>query len=317
MSKVQISKVNDRYLLEVKQWSPAERLVIDGVEHRDVKDGWLSSEPVSIAVRRVRTVTDGYRNKDSGDVLSVEIYDAQAGEWLSHRDSDWNWDDLDAEFSYRKFTAAHERMTHDEDYDEPCDVVRVDITGRTDNPHIAPLRMLQSEVPDCPLYKYTPNLVKMAEDVGRELGFERIEDKLWDTSAQPVGAVWSVPTHSHKDLEFMKIDGHYEYAKGDFQYPGLAVGTWEECEEKYNRHVAIIRRRFANALARSSRVRPESATLFALKKDADELSKAVARIKPMSKSHRDYTQAKTLVGSMVSTLQAAITSLATKGGSNG
>lgn len=280
--KVKVKNINGKYLIEAEGYGWGNCwLVIDGQDWKEVTQGWMDHEPVEICSRRLVDVHDGYRHKETGKLLTLDEWNSATAEWLTHRDSDYNWDDLDAEYAYRKFTSQYEYVKHSEPKDEPCDVVRVNLSGRTDHPYISPLRLLQEKTPDAPLYCYNCDLQRMVREVGKSLGFTEIDDE------RQRGRVFQIPSHS--GIRFMKINGKYCVADKEFNDVGsLHAASWDECEQRYNRTMERLRDKFLLAETDIEASRPSIVTLNAINSELVTLGEMFALVNPTKKSYRDF-----------------------------
>lgn len=225
-------KLNDSYLLKHSGYG-SNIIEVDGKRFLDFKEGWLAEKPNTIVL-----ISKGRRIKEYGS-LSAEEYE-KALEGITPEKKDCGGNPIftpEERYAYDKFHEAYPPTY--EDYEEQSipAIVEYDITGNLSNEYIVPLRLIgQEPVKDNNvMYRYYPNIYKMAQEVAKQFGFEEVEDTFRDNTK---GMKWSVPNHSKDTLEYMKLNTHY--AKHKVARNGLMYGTYDECLSAYQAQIESI-----------------------------------------------------------------------------
>jgi hypothetical protein len=242
--KVYLKKINKEYLVETENHYKVT-IEIDGKRFLDFKEGWISQKPKTIQIIKKETRVIFYGE------LTPEDYQVEIDKLIPSKDNyDYPvFDNLDQEYAYKKFQENHKAIY--EDYEEKIapEIIEWDITGRTDNEFIIPFRFIgKAEVKDNEtLYEYTPNPYKMAQEIAKKLKLKEIED------GKTNGMEWCVPDHSRDSLRFTNIAGNYANYES---LPGFhkTTGTWNECEEVYNKHYNAIKSMFEKEIKRLNSV---------------------------------------------------------------
>ena len=241
-----LKKINNSYLLEGGYGCD---FIIDGVLIKNLSNGWFDEKPKSIRQVIKKKEAVGY-----GD-LSKEEYEERIKEFKKCADGvdDFGvlyFEDIDVEYEYKKFLQSHPIKYEDVVEYKEVDIIEYDITGRNDNPYIIPYRYLGKSdyIKDGSiLYKYIPDAYAMAKEIASDLGLIEIED--YENKGNFEKLYWSVPTHSRKELMFVKINGEYlDYKRLPKFYE--MDGTWEECYNKYKEHCKAIKEMFLLGIAK-------------------------------------------------------------------
>jgi hypothetical protein len=232
MEELTLYKINGSYLLKGSGYN-SSIIEVDGKRYLDFKEGWLSEKPNTIA-----TIRKGSRITNYGSLSVEEYQEALKGVTPEKKNCDGNPIFTPEErFIYEKFRESYQPVY--EEYEEQLipTIIEYDVTGNLSNQYIVPLRLLGLEpVKDKNVvYRYSPNIYKMAQTVAKEYGFEEIEDKY---SENTKGMKWCVPDHSKGTLEYMKLNAHYAHKKVDSN--GITCGTYEECLGAYLKHINAI-----------------------------------------------------------------------------
>jgi hypothetical protein len=250
MRRVALYNINGSYMLDLGY---TDMVMIDGERYNVIDKAWLPNKPTEAYLLRTARRPSCY-----GELTPSE-YEIQSGNLRNGHvvyDSDGceKWDTLENEFSYRKFVNEHPVTMEEYEEREPIEFLEINISGRTDNKYIKPLRLLgkiQDAKEDECLYSYSPNAYEMAVEIGLELGITAIHDWQMDRQFPNDGKLYfSVPDHSKDDLEFMQINKKYVHHnfKRLTSFRGIAIGKWDECEKAYRDNCNAIRSVFQNAI---------------------------------------------------------------------
>lgn len=224
-------------------------LEIDGKFHlhgATNADCYLDKKPKKIRIVSEHSVPSHYVNATNARKrMSVERFDAEVARLREGFDGEY-WRSLDEEYAYKKFTAEWRRIDKKEKRYTDAEVIVYDITGRTENPHITPLRFLGKEPvkEGRVLYEYKPDLLAMLHDAAKKLKLVWVEDESsFKDGPKMLEGKWtySVPKHGINGLRYLKVGGQYVQDVFPQGVSGL-TGTWEECIGRYNDHMAFINR---------------------------------------------------------------------------
>lgn len=258
-----LKRINSAYLLISQDWR--ERWIeVDGREYKEFTEGWLTEKP-----KEIYTITTDTTPVSFGDLTPKEYHErCDELKSLGYDEEENSWRDLDREYTYRKFVQLHPAKYETRTIKTLVTPVEIDITGRTDNPYITPFRFLGNEAtPEVNQpYIYRPVPFEMAKTVASEFGLELVEESQG-------GRTWSVPEHSRKDLEFLRVGGNYsQYKKHLKGFPPL-TGTWEECEARFLEHMQNIRNLFAEEVAKmGTTLKSPAAVISALREIQSQLA---------------------------------------------
>lgn len=296
MKRIELYCINGKYL--IKADFSNNDFLIDGKRYLEVTSAWLPEKPKEAFV-----ISTDSRAVSYGD-LTPEQYNEKIKELRSHivsSDDDYEkWDSLESEFAYKKFCSEHPAKWENYEKREPIEFIEIEITGRDDNKYIRPYRLIGKwpvkKDKGC-LYAYFPTAYDMAVDLGLEYGIKDLDDSTMEHSFPKDGNLYfSVPNHSKKDLEFMKINGEFVHypLKHSRYFMGLSAGTWEECEAAYKRDCDVIRGIFEKAIA--ERNRKSLATVGDLVKTLNRLEEIIESIMPSKGSSRQKINALNVIG---------------------
>ena len=231
-----VKQINDSFLLETganSYW--AKDYVIDGVRHEKVHGSYVLAE----CPREIYHVCTKERVVSYGE-LSPEDYRLAEREILNGK-SDEDYLDFETEYKLKKFRAEHQAKFEQVEYSEPVEFEVHNITGNVSNPFIVPYRYLGKEPikEGKVLYRYTPNPWVMAKQIAEKYGFkEELESK-------PGTKTFCCPSHSTKDLRFLKISNKYVFYENSISTSSLD-GSYGECLERYERDWNRIDKEFSN-----------------------------------------------------------------------
>jgi hypothetical protein len=187
----------------------------------------------------------GHKNKESGEIISVEEYGAKAAELLSKREYDEDndsstWFTIEDKRNYEKYIATYEQVRETETrwQDFKLEYYPVSYSAYQE---IAPLWQI-GEPLDNPMCQYSPTPTKWFKEIADELGFQQI---LEDVSySDTKGFKYCFGRHS--DLQFVTMNGTYLYGSNsnDWKFFGV-TDTYENCIVRLNSDKKKIRDKIA------------------------------------------------------------------------
>jgi len=276
--KLYLYRINDSYLLAEGY---GKDYLIDGKLVKNFDKGWLPEKPKEIKLLEERERVVRY-----GD-LSPEEFERERKKLLKGNifsEGEFIFENLEDEYKYRKFLQEHPPIK--EQYTEyiDCEIVEYDITGRTDIEYIKPFRLIGKKPVSKEgkvLYQYTPEPYKMAQEIGKKLGFEEVTEEIYDLRRRTKGKKWAVPSHSRDNLRFLMINGNYtEYET--LKFHGV-IGSWEECYKQYEKDYKSIEKLFLRAL-KEIESKNQPIDKAAVLRFLEEIKRGIRRIKARAQS---------------------------------
>lgn len=155
--------------------------LVDGVEYKE--DSWQGREvvvkdPANIYIKIVKNLEKHYVNKE-GEILSLEDYKVRykeiVGKATWESGGDYEFDDLDDEFAYKKFIREWKLIYEEVVSWELVGTEEYFITLTTDNPYIKSMFTTEACTSDaCLLYTYDRNraTLNIVEECFKSLGME-------------------------------------------------------------------------------------------------------------------------------------------------
>lgn len=255
MLKINVYKVNDKYLMKLDGYGTIPKIKINGIIHEDFKEGYTNKKPLQVYnIVSMREISH-YINSDSTNhkVMTKEARDKEYEELLkkcksNDDDDDYLWETLEDEYNYRKFIKMWTPVFKESIVNEKVKLVYHDISGNHSNKYITAYRFLGSikTKDEETLYQYNPNPYELAQSIAGELGFKEVDDRAYGKETK--GMKWSVPDHSKSKLQFLKVNGEYTDYKSLGDFHGVVVGTFKECEDVYKSQEQKIRNLFTKEL---------------------------------------------------------------------
>lgn len=181
----------------------------------------------------------GYKNKESGKIISVEEYNVKTAELLSKREFDEDspiWFTIEDKCNYEKYVSEYEQVKEQEFrwQDFPLEYYSISYSAY---PEIIPLWQI-GEPLDNPMCKYNPTPQKWFKEIADELGFQQL---LGDANyAETKGSKYCFGKHG--DLQFVTMNGTYLYgtSSDDWKFFGL-TDTYDNCVARLNSDKKRIR----------------------------------------------------------------------------
>jgi hypothetical protein len=187
----------------------------------------------------------GYKNKETGQIVSIEEFLSKTTELLSKREFDedndsYTWFTLEDKYNYEKYTAAYEQVRETETrwQDFKLEYYPVSYSAYQE---IVPLWQI-GEPLDNPMCKYNPTPQKWFKEIADELGFQQMLGNV--NYSQTTGFKYSLGKHN--DLKFVTMNGTYLYGSNsnDWEFFGV-TDTYENCVVRLNSDKKKIRDKIA------------------------------------------------------------------------
>jgi hypothetical protein len=183
----------------------------------------------------------GYKNKESGEIISVEEYGAKAAELLSKREYDEDndsstWFTIEDKRNYEKYIATYEQVRETETrwQDFKLEYYPISYSAYQE---IVPLWQI-GEPLDNPMCQYSPTPTKWFKEIADELGFQQIGGDA--NYSETKGFKYRLGKHN--DLQFVTMNGTYLYgsSSNDWKFFGV-TDTYENCIVRLNSDKKKIR----------------------------------------------------------------------------
>lgn len=233
-----VKQINETYLIDLPGYWYKD-IVIDGVRHNNVKGEYiLENKPEKIQYVTKHTVTVSY------GALTPSEYDFRCNAILKGDDEDSL--DIEREYQLKRLRADNPPVTEEVERLNDFDLIFYNITGDISNPYITPFRYLGKNPIDKNkiLYRYTPNLYKLAATVAERFDFTGLDAKPFRQEPDSTGRFWTCPDHCRDNLRFMKINGKYKFYDQRIQ-TYVFDGSYEECLARYKKDLKSIEDAFA------------------------------------------------------------------------
>lgn len=226
MKELKVIKVAGQYVLKAPSAGWNSWYEIDGVRFKDSQDVVFQEPPEYAWKFTTNSKLTNYKKED-GSFLSIDEYKEQVANLTKDCacSDEPTFESLEQEYVYKKFIQSYTAVYVEEVTKAP---VRLDFQeyGDSRNPYIVSLRFLGQDISKC-LYQYVSNPQKMTREIGRELGFDEIEDNTWNDKTK--GFKFSIPSHSFR---YLKVNGCY-VLDDNFKLSNISAGTLQECETAY------------------------------------------------------------------------------------
>lgn len=254
----------------------------------------FSNKPVTVEKITHRQVQVGVTR--NGEAIDWEEYQAVLSELMKEFDSDaCVYSSIDAEYAVKKHREGIAPIMERETTVVPYSISIVPLAVDSDvPPYCAPARLMDMPTTGkaATLWHYKANKLKLVEAEGQSFGvvFKGVDDSGWGPSPKLEWNEWNVPSHSAKDLKFLKLGENFT------DYDTLlgiksCTGTIDECRDAHKHNVELIRRFWAHEVSKLSRTKldtKQAGELYALATSAQKSLRTVA----VGKKHESaYNQA--------------------------
>lgn len=224
----------------------------------------------------------------NGVTVSSEAHRSRLNSLLEKYNDEYDrWDSLEDEFEYRKYLDSVEIQYEDVTTTEDIEFVikTIDVTLDVP-PYCVPMRLVNAPetIKEFSLWRYSPRRLDMAVEIGGQYDFNfiGIDEKTNNGSRQ-----WTLPYHSAKDLQFIKIGASYA------DYKPLAgiksvIGTIEECIAAHENNLKLLHEFWSHEDCKVSPVVLGKHTVGEITKKLDVIQSMLERVTPKQSSRSDY-----------------------------
>lgn len=258
---IDVYKLKDSYLIldtHEELWINREIAIKGGYQLSWVQ---FQIHPESIESKTTRRVAVG--STKNGEPIDIELHKQVADE-IKIRGG-WNdddeypkWNSLEDEYAFKKHMEGVECVyeIQTEWKSKEFRIISLDIDGELP-PYTTPVRIATQSLDKLKvdLFTYVPNRLELLTRIGSEYGFEFVgAAEPFKNDFAATALQWFLPSHSIKELKFIKIGGSYaDYEK--LSGVRQCLGTIEECAQRHQLNVALIREFWeTEKLKRSSKI---------------------------------------------------------------
>lgn len=223
--------------------------------------GMSVDEANAITATRSFSFKEGYKHRETGDIISIELYEETRQSIMAingvtlNRDEDddavYDYPNLDAEFAIRKFLATWKEHYVERTEDVPVELDWRTVALNTGNEYITSEYTLKTNCnfDDCAIYVYDQQKAK--------------RDKY-----DALCAEYKIGTDPGPSFEFNKVYGQYAFTKQDWSRK--VRGTLDDMLKSYQFDMALVEKCFKVAKAKHDRdkgIAPAEATALLEKLD--------------------------------------------------
>lgn len=246
-------------------------------------------------VQRIKRIKVESSIVANGVAVSAEEHRSRLNSLLERYNDEYDrWDSLEDEFEYRKYHDSVEIQYEDVTTTEDIEFVikTIDVTLDVP-PYCVPMRLVNAPetIKEFSLWRYSPRRLDMAVEIGAQYDFNYIgiDEKTNSGSRQ-----WTLPSHSAKDLQFIKIGNSYADYKPLSRIKAV-VGTLEECIAAHENNLKLLHEFWSHEDCKVSPVVLGKNTVGVITSKLDVIQSMLERVSPKQSSRSDYSNTIRLV----------------------
>jgi len=243
---------------------------------------------------------------ETGETLSVLDYISERNGRAELQDEDGYWPTVDDEYAYKKFVATWnpEYETNTIRTDVPFEVIILDYKEKDLPPYTNPLRLAGAKVgtTNFALFQYSPKVFELCKEIGAKYGFTYVGE-----SGKAEGHYWTIPSHSIKDLRFIKVNEAYaNYEIIELKY--CNAGTIKECKAIHDANVANLEKFWKEELAKLNKIQINVLTAVNVLGKVRAIKTKMHALDVKNKSYNDWSNLQETCTKLIQELEAVVQS---------
>jgi hypothetical protein len=203
----------------------------------------LHALPIKVTKKKATSTITHYVNSDR-IIISVNDYNKKLKELMAkgyEGNDDYEFDNLDDEYAYKKFVKTWEVQYEHKEIDE---IVPFNVNGLiySEYKEIIPLYQLGGEI-DNPICNMLISPQEALKEICKELEIEFYKD---EEKISTKGHY--IQNASHSGIKYAKMNGNYIFTKESYEKACSFRGTYEECVAKLKEYKGDIKKIIKNIL---------------------------------------------------------------------